>query len=69
MQAQGDNPTCVFWDFDIQDWSEEGCQLAEYKKLRVTCHCNHLTNFAVLIVSCYQIMENKSKYDGYSYGT
>ena len=42
---------CVFWDFDLQDWSEKGCQLAKYLKSRVICHCNHLTNFAVLIVS------------------
>ena len=45
---------CVFWDFALRDgkggWSTEGCMLNSTDDGRVTCHCDHLTNFAVLAV-------------------
>ena len=45
---------CVFWDFnadnDRGDWSSNGCDLAEQVDDEIICHCNHLTNFAVLTV-------------------
>ncbi|XP_072050044.1 uncharacterized protein [Amphiura filiformis] len=44
---------CVFWDFDTLDWSLEGCEFAGYSNNRVICHCNHLTNFAVLVDISY----------------
>lgn len=46
---------CVFWDFRADeyrgDWSTAGCKLQrnEYDE----CHCNHLTNFAMLLVSFF----------------
>ncbi len=30
-------------------WSTDGCRLASRKNGTVTCECNHLTNFAVLM--------------------
>jgi len=30
-------------------WSSEGCELVSVSDSRVTCSCNHLTNFAVLL--------------------
>ena len=43
---------CVTWDFGMNDWSTEGCSLnATSSDGIVTCTCNHLTNFAVLVVS------------------
>ena len=44
---------CVFWDFNLNnvgDWSREGCRYNGTQGGIVTCHCNHLTNFAILMV-------------------
>ncbi|XP_058885650.1 adhesion G-protein coupled receptor G7 [Acipenser ruthenus] len=40
---------CVFWDYKKDDWSTENCSksIDEHNNLR--CHCNHTTNFAVLM--------------------
>ncbi|KAL4232623.1 Latrophilin Cytoplasmic C-terminal region [Mactra antiquata] len=49
------DPACVFLDFNITGdgervaWSTEGCKLTSYKGTHVTCSCNHLTNFAILM--------------------
>ena len=48
---------CAFWDFNVADWNTSGCALANVISTNasgnisteVTCHCNHLTNFAVLL--------------------
>ena len=46
---------CGFWDFDLAEgqgsWSFEGCKLQKGSSQLITCLCNHLTNFAVLMVS------------------
>ena len=46
---------CVFWDFSLAnglgDWSGAGCTYTGTKNGIVTCHCFHLTNFAILMVS------------------
>ncbi|XP_022107763.1 adhesion G-protein coupled receptor G7-like isoform X2 [Acanthaster planci] len=56
--SNGDTKTmkqtrCVFWDFTLRngtgDWSEEGCALNEATNDVIECHCDHLTNFAILI--------------------
>ncbi|XP_072033272.1 uncharacterized protein [Amphiura filiformis] len=43
---------CVFWDFEFNDgnggWSTKGCRANRTNDDTVTCHCDHLTNFAVL---------------------
>ena len=45
-------PLCVYWNFAQAQWSREGCSFQEFgENGRVVCHCNHLTNFAMLIVS------------------
>ena len=33
------------------EWRTEGCVTAEKDGSVVTCNCNHLTNFAILVVS------------------
>ncbi|XP_066588613.1 latrophilin Cirl-like isoform X1 [Prorops nasuta] len=43
------NPTCVFWDYILSAWSEEGCQIRGTNDTHTICECNHLTNFAVLM--------------------
>ena len=42
---------CVYWDFDLDSWSEEGCYPVREKSSadRTSCQCYHLTNFAVLV--------------------
>lgn len=43
---------CVSWDFNLQTWTSRGCMTdAGRNDGTVLCHCNHLTNFAVLVVS------------------
>ena len=45
---------CVFWSEMEQRWSAEGCCLerrATSPSGTTECHCNHLTNFALLVVS------------------
>ena len=50
---------CVFWEFSLKngngDWSQTGCTYKGMKDGIVTCHCSHLTNFAILVVRkpCY----------------
>lgn len=34
---------------EVGDWSQEGCSLKEVNSTHVTCQCDHLTNFAVLM--------------------
>ena len=45
---------CVFWDStlknDVGDWSQSGCSYQGTKNGIVTCHCSHLTNYAMLMV-------------------
>ncbi|XP_050445380.1 latrophilin Cirl-like isoform X2 [Cataglyphis hispanica] len=43
------NPTCVFWDYILSAWSDEGCQIQKTNDTHTVCECNHLTNFAVLM--------------------
>ncbi|XP_040075366.2 latrophilin Cirl isoform X2 [Ixodes scapularis] len=43
------NPQCVFWNYDMQTWSTEGCWVHMYNSTHTTCACDHLTNFAVLM--------------------
>nr|CAH7756708.1 unnamed protein product [Callosobruchus chinensis] len=45
------NPTCVFWDYTTNSWSEEGCrvELSLSNVTHTVCYCDHLTNFAVLM--------------------
>ncbi|XP_071944901.1 adhesion G-protein coupled receptor G6-like [Antedon mediterranea] len=44
--------SCVFWNATLNgfgDWSEDGCMLVGMDDDgSITCHCTHLTNFAVL---------------------
>ena len=53
------NPRCVFFDYDLNDglgdWSLEGCttKRTPSEPNGVECFCNHLTNFAVLMVSVF----------------
>ncbi|XP_045481261.1 latrophilin Cirl isoform X1 [Harmonia axyridis] len=43
------NPSCVFWDYSMNIWSNEGCKVEFSNTTHTVCQCNHLTNFAVLM--------------------
>ena len=58
--AKGDQQTteCVFWDFALRggigDWSTKGCSKRPPIAGRTVCHCDHATNFAILVVSVWE---------------
>ena len=39
----------MYWEKNGGHWSDEGCEVFTANKTHVTCHCYHLTNFAVLM--------------------
>ncbi|XP_046878336.1 adhesion G protein-coupled receptor F5-like isoform X3 [Hypomesus transpacificus] len=43
------NVQCVFWNFDLEGWDDEGCHLQSDNNETVTCNCNHLTSFSILM--------------------
>ncbi|XP_073348577.1 adhesion G protein-coupled receptor F5-like [Pagrus major] len=47
------NPQCVFWNFSLFSglggWDDEGCELEFNVNDTVTCNCNHLTSFSILM--------------------
>ncbi|KAF5286236.1 hypothetical protein FQR65_LT02248 [Abscondita terminalis] len=42
-------PSCVFWDYTTNTWSEEGCHVEYTNQTHTVCSCDHLTNFAILM--------------------
>ena len=42
---------CVIVIGGYGDWSSDGCNTSSYSGLQVTCNCDHLTNFAILLVN------------------
>ncbi|XP_044219671.1 adhesion G-protein coupled receptor G5-like isoform X1 [Thunnus albacares] len=47
-----EKPICMFLNFSTKDYSDSGCRtLWERGQSHITCSCNHLTYFAVLLVS------------------
>nr|XP_054764203.1 adhesion G-protein coupled receptor G6-like [Lytechinus pictus] len=51
LQPGFENPECNFWDFEDNDWSQRGCRriTSSDDTEEITCSCDHLTNFAVLM--------------------
>ncbi|XP_053300843.1 adhesion G protein-coupled receptor F5 isoform X1 [Pleuronectes platessa] len=49
------NPQCVFWNFTLFDnigaWDDEGCKFVSDRNNIVTCSCNHLTSFSILMAT------------------
>ncbi|XP_035765156.1 adhesion G-protein coupled receptor F1-like [Neolamprologus brichardi] len=48
------DPKCVFWNFslfnDLGGWDDEGCEVVNINETgTVTCNCNHLTSFSILM--------------------
>lgn len=49
------NPQCVFWNFtlfnELGAWDDEGCTFVSDINDTVTCSCNHLTSFSILMAT------------------
>uniref|UniRef100_A0A7N8WPK7 Adhesion G protein-coupled receptor F7 n=1 Tax=Mastacembelus armatus TaxID=205130 RepID=A0A7N8WPK7_9TELE len=49
------NPQCVFWNFTLLQnlgaWDDRGCEFVSDINNRVTCRCNHLTSFSLLMAT------------------
>ncbi len=46
----GEQIECVFWDFETENWSSEGCRIDLYEsnRIKTICICNSLAYFAAL---------------------
>lgn len=42
-------PTCVWWDTRFNSWATDGCRLVYTNAQYSVCHCDHLTNLAVIM--------------------
>lgn len=43
-------PACVYWNFSGHGgWDNTGCNLVKNDNQTVTCNCNHLTSFSILM--------------------
>lgn len=53
LQDVAGPPECSFWDQTLDQnygaWSSEGCSLVRDGGEVTSCHCSHLTNFAILV--------------------
>uniref|UniRef100_A0A3Q3L558 Adhesion G protein-coupled receptor F7 n=1 Tax=Mastacembelus armatus TaxID=205130 RepID=A0A3Q3L558_9TELE len=49
------NPQCVFWNFTLLQnlgaWDDRGCKFVSDINNTVTCRCNHLTSFSLLMAT------------------
>uniref|UniRef100_A0A158R432 Latrophilin Cirl n=1 Tax=Syphacia muris TaxID=451379 RepID=A0A158R432_9BILA len=43
------SPSCVWWNSEIMEWSQEGCRLQKSNHSHTVCNCYHLTHFAVIM--------------------
>ena len=54
---------CGFWNHSLYatsgGWSTKGCIKTEVKDGLVVCECNHLTNFAILLVSIVLLIKTR----------
>ncbi|XP_005386361.1 PREDICTED: adhesion G-protein coupled receptor G7 isoform X2 [Chinchilla lanigera] len=48
-EFQFNSYACVYWDFSKKDWDTYGCHKDKTIDGFLGCHCNHTTNFAVLM--------------------
>ncbi|XP_048203609.1 adhesion G protein-coupled receptor F5 isoform X2 [Perognathus longimembris pacificus] len=48
-----EKPQCVFWNFSLANhtggWDPSGCYVKEVRGDRVSCYCDHLTSFSILM--------------------
>ena len=50
-QGKESSAVCVYWDESQSKWFRDGCRRVDSNKEGIVrCECDHLTNFAVLVV-------------------
>ncbi|XP_065196983.1 uncharacterized protein LOC135828460 [Sycon ciliatum] len=49
LAPSSNRSACVHWDRVTLSWSSSGCKVLSTTVGSVTCQCNHLTNFAILV--------------------
>uniref|UniRef100_UPI00358ED02E adhesion G protein-coupled receptor L3-like n=1 Tax=Myxine glutinosa TaxID=7769 RepID=UPI00358ED02E len=57
LPKDGEKPLCVYWALESGDgdqnkkghWAMDGCSIKSTNSSHTTCHCNHLTHFAILM--------------------
>ncbi len=49
--------SCVFWNYNSSKWDSSGCNYTLVESGTHKCECQHLTSFAVLIVSTVTIIK------------
>ncbi|KAG8445746.1 hypothetical protein GDO86_010509 [Hymenochirus boettgeri] len=42
-------PNCVFWNLTTLNWDNSGCRSKDMSNDSVTCSCDHLTSFSILM--------------------
>ena len=49
LGGSGGTPSCVYYNATSPTWSSLGCQVVSFNSASVTCRCDHLTSFALLL--------------------
>ncbi|XP_064639233.1 adhesion G-protein coupled receptor D1-like [Lineus longissimus] len=48
--SKHDHPrNCFYWNFTQNMWNQDGCRKSDENVSHVTCECDHMTNFAILM--------------------
>ncbi|XP_060580288.1 adhesion G protein-coupled receptor E4-like [Ruditapes philippinarum] len=50
MNKKEQKRMCTFWDFSRRKWSSSGCSVVSKNTTHTKCTCDHLTNFAILVM-------------------
>ncbi|XP_026146675.1 adhesion G protein-coupled receptor F5-like [Carassius auratus] len=43
------NPQCVFWNFTLNNWDSNGCEVKWNNNGNIACECDHTTSFSILM--------------------
>eukprot|EP00117_Sycon_ciliatum_P012869 scpid25701/ scgid13763/ Latrophilin-3; Calcium-independent alpha-latrotoxin receptor 3; Lectomedin-3 len=50
QNVDSSNVVCAYWNVTESEWLTNGCWSSEVNSTHVSCECNHLTSFAVLMI-------------------
>ena len=46
-ELETEDPSCIFFDYSLNDWNTEGCIFDRIEGKLLICKCTHLTDFTV----------------------